>query len=874
MKNLKRALCLALSSVMLMGMMVVGSGASYKDVDADDNVEAIEVLEAIEVMSGKGDGFDPDGKLTRQEMAVVMCNLLDYTVSSYKGTTQFTDVDSWALPFVEACYTNGIIAGYSATEFGAQDGVTTGQAALMLMKALGYFQEVGDFGQDWLVATTKQGAIIELFDGVDTGAREELTRNDVAQLVLNALKADLVMIDSHDIVSDGKGGFATKANYEARPIMNAANDTIWVDTDMQLGEELYSGKLVQYATNDDFARPAVEWAFKGDSIGVYAYEPAKVLVADKSMTLQSMLTGANYFDIAAKKVGTAAANAYTNGLDTTVTLSDTTTVLPTDVVAGDTVEVYKDKYGNVTDVVVLRYTLAKVEDLDENVKSEDAAHGTKYYVELVGLDNTNVIGAARYKNNKIAGWDDDTFALGNYVMVAMSKDSLGNDIIIDSYAAKTVTGAISDYKQLSNNTAYVILDGTKYFVNKAKDGDSINEVNVDFVDGTYELYLDANNYVMGIRGTHVVDVEDVYYVTGVVYDKSGVFGGNTYYAQAINLVTGKVENVVLEKDCYDALDALAGGVNAVNTLSAVNRLYSFTDNDATMSANAKSGNGKMTVKAYTGDGVEYFVVTDTYNAAANNIKKDTKSLTLNGKVYYLVDKTNYVLISDANDIADQKVSLATGGVNVSNAANNDLVVYAIYHKEGSALVSDYVVLADKTDAIDGGYAFADTVYLPGNSVVKVKDGWKTTLYDLNGESYEVTMDARNYTESKYYTFRETDGIFNLVSDVPTADASTNTGALENRVLTSLFNGGLSTAGFYDAATDTVYTAGALAGLIADDATVIDIRSDADRDADVYVGKIDDLNTLAKAMHRGWVRADLFMDEDEVVMIAVYNVQNA
>ena len=48
MRNLKRALSLALASVMLPGMMVVGAGAaSYPDVDSRDNVEAIEVLNAV-----------------------------------------------------------------------------------------------------------------------------------------------------------------------------------------------------------------------------------------------------------------------------------------------------------------------------------------------------------------------------------------------------------------------------------------------------------------------------------------------------------------------------------------------------------------------------------------------------------------------------------------------------------------------------------------------------------------------------------------------------------------------------------------------------------------------------------------------------------
>ena len=41
MRNLKRALSLAVASVMLLGMMVVGTGASYKDVTSENNQEAI-----------------------------------------------------------------------------------------------------------------------------------------------------------------------------------------------------------------------------------------------------------------------------------------------------------------------------------------------------------------------------------------------------------------------------------------------------------------------------------------------------------------------------------------------------------------------------------------------------------------------------------------------------------------------------------------------------------------------------------------------------------------------------------------------------------------------------------------------------------------
>ena len=162
MRNLKRALSLGLTAAMISGLMVMGSSAaSYADVTSENNVEAIEVLEAVGIMIGDENGnFNPDQNVTRNEMAVVMANLMEYNVATYSGTSPFTDVPSWAEPYVAACYTNGITSGYSDTIYGGSDTVTTAQAALMLMKALGYFQYQGDFDNNggWVLGTIKQAA--------------------------------------------------------------------------------------------------------------------------------------------------------------------------------------------------------------------------------------------------------------------------------------------------------------------------------------------------------------------------------------------------------------------------------------------------------------------------------------------------------------------------------------------------------------------------------------------------------------------------------------------------------------------------------------------------------------------------------------------
>ena len=148
MRNLKRALSLALSAAMLVGMMIVGSGASYADVTSENNQEAIEVLQAVGIMTGDDQGnFNPDANVTRNEMAVIMCNLLDLGIGSYAGAPiPFTDVPEWAHAYVAACYANGITGGTSDTTYGTDEPITAVQAGLMMLKALGYFQYQQDFG--------------------------------------------------------------------------------------------------------------------------------------------------------------------------------------------------------------------------------------------------------------------------------------------------------------------------------------------------------------------------------------------------------------------------------------------------------------------------------------------------------------------------------------------------------------------------------------------------------------------------------------------------------------------------------------------------------------------------------------------------------
>ena len=195
MRNLKRALSLALASVMLLGMMVVGSSAKGIDDFTDKaeivNQDAVAVTSAIGMFEGYEDGsFGPENVVTRAEMAVIICTMLygaGVNVNQFAETNVFTDVPAWAQGYVNLCSSLGIVAGVGDGKFDPNATVTTAQAVLMLCRALGYFQNAADFGDNWMLAATAKGTALGLYGDLKLTANEGLTRDNVAELVFNAL---------------------------------------------------------------------------------------------------------------------------------------------------------------------------------------------------------------------------------------------------------------------------------------------------------------------------------------------------------------------------------------------------------------------------------------------------------------------------------------------------------------------------------------------------------------------------------------------------------------------------------------------------------------------------------------------------------------
>ena len=510
MRNLKRALSLGLTAAMISGLMVMGSSAaSYADVTSENNVEAIEVLEAVGIMIGDENGnFNPDQNVTRNEMAVVMANLMEYNVATYKDTSPFTDVPSWAEPYVAACWTNGITAGYSDTIYGGSDTVTTAQAALMLMKALGYFQYSSDFGADWQLSTVRQGNAIDLFNGVDSGVEQAMTRNDVAQLVLNTLRSGTVQAETNGSLTVGNVTIATDVKYNyvtsnqtyATAIDDARSTSNTTDANrsiVELGEQLYMGDLkLNDNSDDDFMRPARTWSYDGKEIGTYAKRELMV----ESYT--TGVTGKDMYDLLSS--ATIRDNElfnYVDGEDGAIKASQLVRSNDKDLDGtGDGVltEVYLDQDADEITIVSISTWLAKA-TADYN-ESKEYAPLTVY----TGVGQTATYNVDVDEVASVADVAEDEF----YQVNITYKDNTRGEVVavspVEVLADSTVTKFSASDGNTTNESNYVTkltTGGTEYERNKKAfyDEDVLHTYNDGLLtDSTYNVYLDQYGYFLGV----------------------------------------------------------------------------------------------------------------------------------------------------------------------------------------------------------------------------------------------------------------------------------------------------------------------------------------------------------------------------------------
>ena len=281
MRTLKRLMCLVLALVMVLGL---GMNAFAFDLTADDfkdkadavNTEALEVLTAIGVVVGNGNGtVTPKQTLTRQMAAVYMTKLLGVDVTGQVLPSTFPDVHNvvtWGEEYIAYCQYHDILTGYPDNTFRPDKDVTGYEFGLMLLRTLGYNVEIEKIGGDgWDIATFRCMTLpwANLTRGLDVKEyNDPITRDTAFQMMLNALVATMVHYPNgvRTRVEVAPGG-TTDAYKDYR---GSAPDA---DFYVQLCENSYPKLTLNKEDKDKFARPCTTWAYDKSPITVIPDEP-------------------------------------------------------------------------------------------------------------------------------------------------------------------------------------------------------------------------------------------------------------------------------------------------------------------------------------------------------------------------------------------------------------------------------------------------------------------------------------------------------------------------------------------------------------------------------------------------------------------------
>ena len=206
MKNLKRALALALSSIMLVGMMAVGAGAAgFGDADKIEHTDAVNTMVALGVIKGDDKGnFDPERTVTRAEMAKMVCVALNGgTDPNLAGGGLYPDTKGhWAAGYIDYCTNMGIVSGDNHGNFNPDKTVTGTEAAKMMLMAMGYNAQTEKFVNDanWAININVLASTRGLYKDVASLPDAGLTRDNAAQLIFNGIQAKMVKYELVGIV--------------------------------------------------------------------------------------------------------------------------------------------------------------------------------------------------------------------------------------------------------------------------------------------------------------------------------------------------------------------------------------------------------------------------------------------------------------------------------------------------------------------------------------------------------------------------------------------------------------------------------------------------------------------------------------------------
>lgn len=572
MKNFRKVLALVLVVATLFSFVAMTASAKeYTDADKVSYTEAVDVLTAIGILNGYTDGtYRPTNTIARAEMAKMIAVLAnagkDNIGDLYASACKFADMTGdavWAKSYVAYCNQIGIVAGRNATTFDPYGKVTGVETAKMLLCMIGFDAKAqGYVGTNWQVNVMRDAEKLGLLEGfaADYKIEKAITREEAAQMMLNALKAPMVVgTVSDSIVKISNSVWIGLVDLPNKTVTITLTDAVnnygcYVLYGNVLVSNIpvwtnYAGLKVDADARDCYGNPVTKWSYTN----AYGKE---VWSAEYAQTPDYYYTDTATLKTDLEKLGSNVQSAeyYVDGAKTNFSNSLATLIDLAEAASGRGVEVkvyIQTKVTPATNAANPAKISNKVIVTVKNtfigeVSSVSKAAGT-FTV------NGNTFSNAGY------GFKEDDVIL--YWICDHDHDNVANDLHTAEIATPVNVDLTRTYVAAAgDHDSYIVGSGKTYYYaeNLGNDvagsflsatllGETQNKL-----DGTFDLYLDKFGNIMAWAWVKdSVETGVAYLVEGTgVYDRTGATsGGDILYTATATTVDFDAK--VTEKDAID-----------------------------------------------------------------------------------------------------------------------------------------------------------------------------------------------------------------------------------------------------------------------------------------------------------------------------------
>ncbi len=674
MKTSIRFISMFFAILMIAGLALT---ASADNSEANANSEALQLVVDLGIIEGYEDGsLKPEQLVERDEMAKIIFVLYTTMKDAGAASATFKDVpvDDWSAGYISWCANKGIIGGYGDGNFGPNDNVTYDQALKMVAGALGYTDWDPKFWPiDVRTLALTQLGLGENISGVN--GSDKLTRAQVAQLVRNALFADMKETVEQPFVSSTGTltTYITVAKKLASSVWKFKEVFLTIDAAGNTGESLIT-------SDKDVHIDGINTDFTLEELGLEEYEgKLNDLMYSRVGVIYDSKKVSNVADIKAKNI-LAVSVIETVETASMVGYNDSKDVFVINNQEADTSN---------TELLVLNSN-------DEIVKTGLSGSAKKALVNL--LDDKYYAKFWIYDTDE----DDDYEYIRYAPLNAYKVDSVGTKkITLSSYPDASTSLSVDkedlvSSKELKKDDVIIMYkDFANYVVEKVVEpisGAAVkwNKENITLADGTtYEhsekIFKDTKAYIVSNTVTNINDKKETTSYDYYIYDGK-IFGGNvtpeTELKFAVLSYITKSKKEVLDETTmtkayvYEALITVDGKEQTVklNTDKLMN--------GKTAAALEASGEFDSYIAKYTNNGTDF--VTDPADAKAKYLVKHhiLVNYTIDSDGQYSLYTTDDSTVSDGD-----YVNFGVSTVKYNKTAN-------IYSITGSNLSDTMALFAD------------------------------------------------------------------------------------------------------------------------------------------------------------------------------------